>query len=87
MSGIANAPSSAIGFGAGGNGGGITVTGGNSGQGGGGAGAYVDALIPNPSSSYFYSVGIKGNNGGAGVRTAAGSDGAPGVIVIEEQYS
>ena len=53
----------------------------NSGRfGGGGAGAYIEAVIPNPVSSYSYTVG---NGGTAGSGGAGGS----GVIIIEEYYT
>lgn len=51
---------------------------------GGGAGGYIQAIIPNPSASYVYSVG----NGGSGAtgQVANGGNGGGGYLVVEEFY-
>lgn len=46
--------------------------------GGGGAGGYIEAIIPDPASSYTYSVGVGGTGGG--------SSGGSGIIIVEEYY-
>jgi hypothetical protein len=46
---------------------------------GGGAGGYIEALISNPSTTYFYSVGSGG--------TSSAGAGGSGVIIVEEYYS
>lgn len=53
---------------------------------GGGSGGYIEAIIPNPSSSYAYSVGSEGSGGSAGTSAYAGGAGGSGVIIIEEQF-
>jgi hypothetical protein len=50
---------------------------------GGGAGAYIEAIIPNPSSSYSYAVGGAGAAGSAGVSGHGGGAGGAGIIIIE----
>lgn len=52
--------------------------------GGGGAGAYIEAIIPNPSTSYAYAVGAAGTAGtGGGFNGAAGGS---GYIEVTEYY-
>jgi hypothetical protein len=53
---------------------------------GGGAGGYVEFIIPNPSSTYSYSIGTGGTAGAAGTNGAAGGAGGDGVIIVEEYY-
>ena len=53
---------------------------------GGGSGGYLKAVIPSPSSTYSYTVGVKGTGQGAGTNGAAGSDGAAGIIIVTEYY-
>jgi hypothetical protein len=52
---------------------------------GGGAGGYIDAIIPNPSATYTYTVGTAAGGGGAG-GTGAGGNGGSGYIEITEYY-
>lgn len=71
------------GAGGGGSGAGsVTQTGGA----GGGAGAYIDAIIPNPSATYAYSVGTNGSAGAAGSNAGAAGDGSLGYIEVTEYY-
>lgn len=58
----------------------------SSGSAGGGAGAYLDFIVTNPSATSF-TVGQKGNGGGAGTGGYAGGAGAGGIITIEEHYN
>lgn len=53
---------------------------------GGGSGGYIEAIIPNPTTSYAYSVGAAGSAGAAGTNGSAGSAGATGIIIVEEYY-
>lgn len=53
---------------------------------GGGAGGYIDAIIPNPNTTYSYSVGAAGTAGSAGTSGSAGSAGAAGYIEVTEYY-
>lgn len=53
---------------------------------GGGAGAYIEAIIPNPSASYSYTVGAGGGGGAAGTLGFAGGAGASGYIEVTEYY-
>jgi len=51
--------------------------------GGGGSGAYIEAIIPSPASTYYYSIGT----GGAGASGGSGGGaGADGIIIVEEIY-
>ena len=54
---------------------------------GGGAGGYIEAIIPNPSSTYSYAVGSGGASGGAGTGGFAGGTGGSGYIEITEYYN
>jgi len=49
--------------------------------GSGGAGGYIQAIIPNPSGTYNYTVGASGNAG-----TTGGGAGGTGVVIVEEYY-
>lgn len=72
-----------------GGGGGGASSGGvnNSGAGsGGGGGSCVEAIIPSPSSTYLYTVGVGGSGQAAGTSGAAGGAGANGKIVVTEYY-
>lgn len=71
--------------GAGGAGAGMSSTSGTAGSGGGGGGC-VDAIVPNPLSSYPYVIGAGGAGGTAGTNGAAGGDAASGVIEITEYF-
>ncbi len=62
--------------------GGQTLVGGN----GGGSGGFLEAVIPNPSSSYSYAIGTGGTGGVAGTNGTAGGNGADGIIIVEEFY-
>lgn len=53
---------------------------------GGGAGGGFDVIIPNPASSYSYSVGQSGSGGTAGVSGFTGQAGLSGAIYVEEFY-
>lgn len=53
---------------------------------GGGAGGFIDAILPNPGSSYAYSVGAGGTAGAAGTSGFAGGAGGSGAIEITEYY-
>jgi len=54
--------------------------------GGGGSGGYIDAIIPNPSATYSYSIGVEGAAGTAGTGGNAGAAGGSGFIIVEEYY-
>ena len=69
--------------GSGGSGGGATAA--NFGS-GGGAGAQIDAIVPNPSATYAFSIGLGGTAGTAGTSGFAGGAGGTGVITVEEHY-
>lgn len=51
---------------------------------GGGAGGYASVIIPNPSATYAYSVGVGGTGQSAG--GSPGGSGAAGYILVEEFY-
>lgn len=53
---------------------------------GGGAGGYVEAIIPSPSSTYSYSVGVVGGGGSGGTNGFAGGAGGGGYIEVTEYY-
>ncbi len=72
--------------GAGGGGGGAGAVASIYSGGGGGAAGYLEAVIPNPASSYAYVVGSAGAAGTAGTSGAAGGAGGSGYIIIEEYY-
>lgn len=78
----------AVAYGAGGGGGGTTGGGTNTffAGAGGASGAYIDAIIPTPSSTYAYVVGAGGAGGTAGSSGYAGGAGAVGYIIVEEFY-
>lgn len=63
--------------------GGSTNGAGNAG-GGGGSGGYVDAIVPNPVSSYSYAVGAAGTAGSGSGNT--GGAGGSGYIEVVEYY-
>jgi hypothetical protein len=54
--------------------------------GGGGGGGFGEAIIPSPSSTYPYAIGIGGAAGTAGTDGNSGGIGGSGVLVIEEDY-
>lgn len=54
---------------------------------GGGAGAFIDAIIPSPTTSYAYAVGEAGTAGTAGTGGSAGGAGGSGYIEVTEFYS
>ena len=54
---------------------------------GGGAGAYIEAIIPNPSATYPYSVASGGAGGTAGTSGLAGGAGGNAFIEITEYYN
>lgn len=80
----------------GGGGGGGTSAGAGGGTGvgvsgaGGGAGGYIEAIIPTPSSTYFYAVGLGGAAGTGSVSPGPnggnGAAGGSGQIVIESHF-
>jgi hypothetical protein len=71
----------------GGGGGGGSNAGNNINSGtGGGAGGYVEALIPNPTGPYSWTVGTGGTGGSAGPAGFSGGAGGSGVIIVEEYY-
>lgn len=72
--------------GSGGGGGSLTVQNSVQSGDGGGAGGYVEAIIPNPSPTYSYSVGSAGTGQAAGTNGAVGGAGAAGQIEIIEYY-
>lgn len=72
--------------GGGGGGAGSSAAPGSSSGTGGGAGGYVEAIIPNPSSTYSYAVGTGGGGGSAGGSGFTGGDGAAGYIEVTEYY-
>ncbi len=70
--------------GSGGGGAGSSGTPGQTPGSGGGAGGFVDAIIPSPSATYSFVVGVGGAGGSAvGV---AGGNGADGYIEVTEYY-
>jgi len=73
------------GSGAGGGGIANTVNGGSGA--GGGAGGYIEAIIPNPASTYSYSIPSGGTAGTAGTSGFAGGVGGSGFIEVTEYYS
>ena len=77
------ATAAAQGFGAGGAGAGNNGTTNTYSASGGASGGYVEAIIPNPISSYSYSVGNFGA-GGTGAGLQVGGAGTQGIIIIEE---
>lgn len=86
VSGTGNATGvAAIGNSGSGGGGAGTTTVGLSG-GGGGAGGYAEAIIPNPSATYTYTVGVSGTGGAAGTSGSVGGQGGTGLIIVEEHY-
>lgn len=72
--------------GGGGAGAGTSSTANSTSGGGGGAGGYVEAILTSPSSTYYYTVGTGGANGGAGTGGFAGGSGAAGYIEVTEYY-
>lgn len=72
--------------GGGGGGGGCNTATSNFSGPGGGAGGYIEAIVPNPSGSYSYSVGTGGVGSTAGTNGRTGGDGAAGYIEITEYY-
>lgn len=58
---------------------------GNNTAAGGGAGESVELQIPNPASSYSYTVGDGGNGGAAGGN--GGGKGGSGILIVDEYYS
>lgn len=70
------------GGGGGGGGTGATANGGS----GGGSGGFIDAIIPNPSASYAYSVGASVSGGAAGSGGGAGGASGSGYIEVTEYY-
>ncbi len=80
VAGVAAAANTGSGGGAGG--GAATIQGG----GGGGSGAYLEFIVANPTTSYTYVNGTKGNGGTLGTGGRAGGNGADGVIVVTEYY-
>jgi hypothetical protein len=54
--------------------------------GGGGAGGYIKSIIPNPNSTYTYSIGTGGPAGTAGTSGATGGVGGSGVIIVTAHY-
>lgn len=73
-----------MGSGSGGSGGSSDGT--VSSAGAGGAGAFIDAIVPNPATSYPYTVGAGGTAGTAGTAGNAGGAGGEGVLLVEEHY-
>lgn len=71
--------------GGGSGGGGGSLSGKYGGVGGGGA-AYVEAIIPNPESSYQITVGAGSSGGAAGTSGNPGGAGGSGIIIIEAHY-
>lgn len=69
--------------GSGGGGGGCTSSASGS---GGPAGGYGKALIPNPSTTYNYSVGAGGSAGAAGTGGGVGGAGGSGVVIVKELF-
>ena len=65
-------------------GGGANTAGNVFGGGGGGAGGYIDVIIPSPSSTYPFVVGIGGPLGGG--NQGDGGIGGSGMIIIDEYY-
>lgn len=53
---------------------------------GGGAGGFIEAIIPNPSATYEYTIGAGGTAGGAGTSGFAGGTGGSGYIEVTEYY-
>lgn len=53
---------------------------------GGAGGCGIRAIIPNPSTSYPYSIGIAGTAGIAGAGGFAGGTGSAGQIIVTEYY-
>ena len=90
ISGVAASNTSAAGLsgklGGGGSGGGAGATSIITGA-GGGPGAYIEAIIPNPSATYPYSVASGGVGGIAGITGYAGGPGGSGLIEITEYYN
>jgi len=72
--------------GAGGGGGGGALENEDNSGGGGGAGGYLEIIIPHPSGSIPYVVGVGGNGGSAGNTGSTGGTGADGIIIVEEFY-
>lgn len=72
--------------GAGGGGGAMVNTSAAVNGAGGGAGGFIDAIIPNPASSYSCSVGAEGAAGTAGTSGFAGGTGGRGYIEVTEYY-
>ena len=70
----------------GGGGGSVTVGGLNTGH-GGGAGGYLKAIVPTPTGTYPYAVGVGGAAGTAGANGYSGSSGGRGEIIIKEHYT
>lgn len=67
--------------------GGMATTGGQWFGGSGGSGGYVKAIIPNPSSSYTYTVGAGGAGGAGGTNGTVGGNGGSGVIKVTAYFS
>lgn len=73
--------------GSGGGGGGGSTAGTGRGGAGGSAGCFIDAIIPNPSTSYSYAIGTGGSGGSAGTGGTAGGAGGSGYIEVTEYYA
>lgn len=54
---------------------------------GGGSGGFIDAIIHSPSATYSYVVGAGGGGGALGTSGYSGSNGAAGIIIVEEYYN
>lgn len=54
---------------------------------GGNAGAYCEKLILAPAATFTYTVGAKSSGTAGNGNTAAGGDGAAGIIIVDEYYN
>jgi hypothetical protein len=77
----------AIGAGGGGGSAKATTTGQAAAGGGGGGGAYARVFIPNPDSSYTYTVGAKGSSSGAAINGSAGDGGDTSFVAPASVYT